>query len=427
MAQRDWNWHKEIDKKCLAPWHSLTINWEGNVYADAVARFPYGNLYKNTLSQMWSNDIAVKLRSDWSNGKTDNPVCQQCILKETSSGYSRRLYFYNNIDPEIAKQTSYDPNALPDILYLEINSSNKCNLKCRMCCGPVSSSWIKDEVKLASNKPDWMPDRDKGEYFKLEFSIIENLLENKNYFLNLEVLKLTGGEPLMEDQNYQIMEKFIEWGIAKNVTLDINTNGTVINERLKHITNEFKAVKFHVSIEGTGKLYEYIRGGDSFDIDQLENNIKNFFNRLANTTLIYTVTVQVYNIFDLVNIWKWYIKNRKPHDEIYFRNIVANPRYLNIHVLPEKYRLQAHEILKNANLPIGDYFPPGEPIGQGDIGFGDLISNLANSKHFTQDQQQRHLKEFLWFTNKLDSIRNTNIKNVVPQLTELFEGTYETV
>ena len=212
-----------------------------------------------------------------------------------------------------------------------------------------------------------------------------------------------------------------------NNTLDINTNGTVVNERLKNITKEFKTVKFHISIEGTGKLYEYIRGGDSFDIIQLEQNIENFFNKLTNTTLIYTVTVQVYNIFDLVNIWQWYLKNRKPHDEIYFRNIVANPRYLNIHVLPQKYKLQAYEILKNANLPIGDYFPPGEPLGQGDIGFGDLISNLANSKHYTEDQQQTYLKEFLWFTKELDSIRNTNIKNVVPQLTELFEETYETV
>jgi len=420
MTQRDWNWHKEIDKKCLAPWHSLTINWQGNVFADAVAKFPYGNLYENTLSQMWESDRAVKLREDWSNSKLDNPICSQCMAKETSSGYSRRLYFYNNMDPEIVKKTKYDPNASPDILYLEINSSNKCNLKCRMCCGPVSSSWIKDEVKLASVKPYWMPKRDKGDYFKLDFSIIENLLENKNYFLNLEVLKLTGGEPLMEEQNYQIMEKFIEWGIAKNVTLDINTNGTVINERLKNIAKEFKTVKFHVSIEGTGKLYEYIRGGDNFDIMQLEDNIKNFFNKLPNTTLIYTVTVQINNIFDLVNIWKWYLKNRKPYDEIYFRNIVANPRYLNIHVLPQEYKSKAYEILKNADLPIGDYFPPGEPLGQGDIGFKDLINNLAGSKHYTESQQQTYLKEFLWFTKQLDDIRNTSIEEVVPELKDLF-------
>ena len=76
--------------------------------------------------------------------------------------------------------------------------------------------------------------------------------------------------------------------------------------------------------------------------------------------------------------------------------------------------------MKNADLPIGDYFPPGEPLGQGDIGFKDLINNLAGSKHYTENQQQTYLKEFLWFTKQLDNIRNTSIEEVVPELKDLF-------
>ena len=94
------------------------------------------------------------------------------------------------------------------------------------------------------------------------------------------------------------MEQFIKWGIAKDVILDINTNGTIFNDRLYKIAKNFKMVKLHISIEGTGELYQYIRGGDNFTINQLEDNIKNF-NMLANTMIIYTVTVQAYNIFDI--------------------------------------------------------------------------------------------------------------------------------
>ena len=101
----------------------------------------------------------------------------------------------------------------------------------------------------------------------------------------------------MEDQNYQLMEKFIEWNIAKNIMLDINTNGTFVNERLVNIVKHFKLVKLHISLEGTGALYQYIRGGDNFTIEQLEQNI-NEFNKLSNTVIIYTVTVQIYNIFN---------------------------------------------------------------------------------------------------------------------------------
>ena len=44
----------------------------------------------------------------------------------------------------------------------------------------------------------------------------------------------------MEDQNYPIMEQFIEWGIAKNIVLDINTNGTMLNPRLFNIAKNLK-------------------------------------------------------------------------------------------------------------------------------------------------------------------------------------------
>ena len=38
----------------------------------------------------------------------------------------------------------------------------------------------------------------------------------------------------MEDKIID-MEQFIEWDIAKNIVLDINTNGTILNERLLNI------------------------------------------------------------------------------------------------------------------------------------------------------------------------------------------------
>ena len=47
---------------------------------------------------------------------------------------------------------------------------------------------------------------------RVEFDAVKNILEKKEYFENLEFLKFAGGESLMEDQNYQIMEQFIEWG-----------------------------------------------------------------------------------------------------------------------------------------------------------------------------------------------------------------------
>lgn len=424
--ERDWEWHKTLDKKCLAPWHSLTIDWAGNVYSDAVATKPYGNLYESTLEKMWNNDTAIGLRQSWADSSFDNPICRKCNKKEQTTNSSRRQYFYSNFQPEQIQQATYKVDAQPDIWYLEINPSNKCNLKCRMCSGLISSSWIKDETQLQKISPSWMPGRETGEYQKLEFDVIKNVLDKKEHFVNLQFLKLTGGEPLMEEQNYQIMEQFIEWDIAKNVILDINTNGTIYNDRLSNIAKHFKMVKLHISIEGTGELYQYIRGGDNFTIGQLEENIS-MFNDLPNTMIIYTVTVQAYNIFDIANIWKWYLSVRKTNNEIYFKNVVVNPRYLSFHALPSTVKQQAKQLLIDENLPLGDWWKYDDQPAQGNIGFKNIIDGLENDNYYSKQEQQKYCKEFVQFTRDLDSIRNTDIKKTVPQLKELFERTYETV
>ena len=82
------------------------------------------------------------------------------------------------------------------------------------------------------------------------------------------------------------MEQFIEWGIAKNIVLDINTNGTVINEKLFDIAKQFKKVKFllvWMVLESCIAIYS--RGGENFTLKQLEENIKQF-NKLENTQII---------------------------------------------------------------------------------------------------------------------------------------------
>ena len=85
-------------------------------------------------------------------------------------------------------------------------------------------------------------------------------------------------------------------------------------------------------------------------------------------------------------------------------------------------RKPAYEKLVKADLPTGDTFLPGDTLGQGDPGFASLIKNL-NAEHDFMERKQRkkYLREFVHFTNSLDQIRNTSIKNIVPNLQPLFE------
>ena len=63
--------------------------------------------------------------------------------------------------------------------------------------------------------------------------------------------------------------------------------------------------------------------------------------------IIYTVTVQAYNIFDIANIWKWYLRVRKTNNEIYFKNVVVNPKIFKIFLVLSKYNKTKSKTIVN--------------------------------------------------------------------------------
>ena len=59
----------------------------------------------------------------------------------------------------------------------------------------------------------------------------------------------------------------------------------------------------NVSVEATGDLYGYIRGGNIQNISQLEKNIK-WFDQFDNLKGQFTHCVSIYNVFDLQNYFE---------------------------------------------------------------------------------------------------------------------------
>ena len=98
-----------------------------------------------------------------------------------------------------------------------------------------------------------------------------------------------------------------------------------VDEEVADLAKHFGETKWTVSLEGTDRLYEYIRGGDNFTFEQLNANLKQYnFDRI-----IIAVTVMAYNIAHLDKIHFWFEDNKQENWEIYFNNVVATPAYLN--------------------------------------------------------------------------------------------------
>ena len=373
--------------KCYAPWHSILVRFNGDIVPDGVYTKRYGNVLESSLNDVL-NSITASYTKDSIRSGVLPPECEQCALKEASVGHSRRLFFRDILNPMLeGNQNDYSKN-FHDIMFLEFNMSNICNLKCRMCDGINSSAWVKDELKLAEDGnilQRRINDPEFGYTNKSE-QIIERLFEDPTPFMNLRYLSIKGGEPYMEPANKKILQKFIDLGIAKNVTLDWTTNGTIVDEEVHELAKQYGHTKWTVSIEGTDGLYEYIRGGKNFTFAQLNENLKHYdFDRI-----IIAVTVMAYNIAHLDKIQSWYDGAKQDNWSIYFNNVVAAPPYLNPRVLP-------NEILESIQY------------------------KLPNINYTQKENSELYLKGLVYFTQRLDKIRNTNVLDYCPELASLFE------
>jgi len=121
-------------------------------------------------------------------------------------------------------------------IYWEITS--KCNLNCKHCYNGENLS--------------------KGSVFDREKSL-ETIRLLASY--GIKDIFITGGEPLLNENLFFILERCYDKGISPSVL----TNGTLIND--------FTSSKFHrtavkavqISFDGVGKTHELIRGKDTFD------------------------------------------------------------------------------------------------------------------------------------------------------------------
>jgi MoaA/NifB/PqqE/SkfB family radical SAM enzyme len=363
--------------KCYAPWHALSIRFNGDVVPDCVYTGRHGNLLVDSLPEILTNKGLEHTRSSIAKGILP-PNCNQCTNKEKASGHSRRIFFQNILNPMLKEYDYSQP--VNDIYFLEFNMSNVCNLKCRMCSGVNSTAWIKEDLELAKNPKFLRPiDHIEFGYRYLSDTIVDRLFEHPEYFKNLQYVNIKGGEPYLEPANKKILQRLIDLNLSKNIILDISTNGTIVDLEFDELALQFKETRWHVSIEGVGRLYEYIRGGEHFTFEQMTENVKTF---KKFTKVIFAGTVMTYNVNHLDSIKLWFNNFKESNFELHLSNIVTSPSYLNPCILPD---------------------------------------DLLNGTGFQHDPNLAgNLESFIEFTKDLDRLRGTNILDVCPEFSRFF-------
>jgi sulfatase maturation enzyme AslB (radical SAM superfamily) len=380
---------------CILPWMHLATNASGNLRVccnsvpgkNFILRNDTKKPYKITdadFLDFWTSDTLKTIRNQFLNNERPN-MCERCFREEDIGIRSARQAWNDKYMFDYEKNDSPQPI----IKYLDIRLGNLCNLKCRMCNPYSSNQWTDEwsllhkdftlEEKLRLESMDW-PNDD---------SVAENILKISPF---IEEIYLTGGEPTLALSQYKLLDKLIELDLSRNIILKYNTNCTNLPKKLVEYWKYFKKIRINASIDAFGDLNRYIRFPTGWSL--VEKNLLKFceLQKENNLDLQIHCTVQIYNIFNLNELFDFLSSN--DITDVYL-NILNHPECLNIRALPLDLKLLAKEKLQ-PYLHIKKL--------QGTIDY--MMAEDWSDK----------FDEFLQYTKILDQSRQENISNLVPEL-----------
>jgi uncharacterized Fe-S cluster-containing radical SAM superfamily protein len=210
--------------------------------------------------------------------------CVACLERERVGGWSQRLVLEKRRSPHWQR----------GITYLELSSSNLCNLQCRHCGPLFSSRWAAHEQRLGrAGAPVVPPD---GELLLHNLRSID--------LQHLEYVVVKGGEPMLNSDFAVLLDHLEAIGVFGNVVVDMVTNGTVLDRALLDRLARCRALRVCLSIDGHGPVQTYVRHGPSA-LERIEAVLAAYA-AMPNVTLTRNTSVMVYNVFCLDRIDAWW-------------------------------------------------------------------------------------------------------------------------
>jgi molybdenum cofactor biosynthesis enzyme MoaA len=164
----------------------------------------------------------------------------------------------------------------------------------------------------------------------------------------IRYIEFTGGEPFMIREHFQFLQRIVELGIAGQVEIHYNTNGTQYPDGAEDIWQHFKTVEIAFSIDDVEGRFEYQRSNAMWQL--VEHNIARFdAMRMSNPNiqLQACITVNVFNVMYLEKVANW--ADAQGFDFIFW-NMLHEARYHSIGSLPATAKQIVKEELSNITV-----------------------------------------------------------------------------
>lgn len=349
-------------------------------------------------------------------------ACRQCYQVEAYGGYSLRQQS-NSSEQAREEEISLTSKNLPRFVDLKLN--NRCNVKCRMC-QPRDSHLIYNEFKkIGEAHPEFqnfsntqltdpdlripldeVPDWSRSPVFRESF---------RKLVPDLTMLSLVGGEPLILDETYELLEMIAE-NAPGRVIVAITTNLVHLPaDRLAKVIPFTANTLFNISLDAVGDELFYLRYPTSFE--KVRANFEILQKLPGKKRLQFSPTAQVYNVLTLDKIYKFVESLLAEGND--FSNTPVNlrflefPVHLNIRILPPSVRDEAIRKLTELKKEI--------PLLMKYTWVARNIDQLIQILQHETIHHHDYLPEFLYYSELLDRERGQSGPRAFPELFELLK------
>jgi len=396
------------DKFCVLPWISLETSPIGTVRPCCLAEEEIVDDNNNkfdlniaNFADIQNSNYMKDLRQQFLEEKQPQ-TCRKCWREERSGRTSKRMHTLDRLKHMIpdAPWTS-DARSL---MFLDLKLGNICNLKCRICGSWSSSTFATEEI-------NWMPPEQRKishHYQMLRAGAWPR--ENPTFWTEIDrvvdqirYIEFTGGEPFMIQEHFDLLQGLVDRGIAANIEIHYNTNGTQWPDSASDIWRHFKAVEIAFSIDDVGKRFEYQRTNAVWD--QVCENIKKFSNlrdQYSNIQLQVCSTVNVFNVLYLEDLAHWI--DQQQFDFVYW-NMMHEAFYFSIGTLPDSAKQVIIQKLRTAQVS-----------KRHQVEFENIIKFIENGASMDGFMLRMKIAD-------LDRKRQQNMADVEPEFAKLIDYT----
>ena len=349
---------------CLMKWYNQTLYLQTgdnhSCYHPRPHHIPVESL-KDNPAALHNTDQKLQQRKAMLEGKKPSE-CYYCWNVEDLEGehFSDRMFHSASSWLDAKKETDkiktmpWDQPVNP--MYLEVSWGNACNFACGYCCPQASSMWV-DEIKKHGNY-----DISYNQY-GIDFLNNGNFYDTKadNPYINafwewwpelkktLKVLRLTGGEPLMNTNTMKMLE-LLDKHPEPNLELHLNSNLGVTNRRVvafaekvqKLLTEgKIKDFKLYTSIDAWGEQAEYMRRGLKCEL--WEQNLNSYLEIVPNQDVSFMITYNILSVATFKKLLEQILVLRKKYNVNGQRRIgfdtpyLKEPPHWTMNILPKEF------------------------------------------------------------------------------------------